>query len=37
MREASSLLYRAGRAAIAAALLAASCALGGCAGGAVKQ
>jgi hypothetical protein len=34
MREASSLLYRAGRAAIAAALLAAACALGGCAGGA---
>jgi hypothetical protein len=33
MREASSLLYRAGRAAIAAALLAVACALGGCAGG----
>ena len=33
MREASSSLYRAGRAAIAAALLAAACALGGCAGG----
>ena len=37
MREASSLLYRAGRAAIAAALLAASCALGGCAGGAATN
>jgi hypothetical protein len=33
MREASSILYRAGRAAIAAALLVAGCALGGCAGG----
>ena len=33
MREASSLLYRAGRAAIAAALLAVACGLGGCAGG----
>jgi hypothetical protein len=33
MRGASSLLYRAGRAAIAAALLAVTCALGGCAGG----
>src|SRR5437868_7004391 len=31
--EASSLVYRAGRAAIAAALLAVACALGGCAGG----
>src|ERR1700753_724377 len=37
MREASSLLYRAGRAAIAAALLAASCALGACAGGAATN
>ena len=33
MREASSPLYRAGRAAIAAALLAVACGLGGCAGG----
>jgi hypothetical protein len=33
MRDASSILYRAGRAAIAAALLVAACALGGCAGG----
>src|ERR1700760_2576518 len=33
MREASSLLYRAGRAAIAAALLAMACGLDGCAGG----
>ena len=33
MREASSLLYHAGRAAIAAALLAMACGLGGCAGG----
>ncbi|MBU6463308.1 MAG: hypothetical protein KGK01_18295 [Bradyrhizobium sp.] len=33
MREASSLLYRAGRAVIAAALLVAACGLGGCAGG----
>jgi hypothetical protein len=33
MREASFILYRAGRVAIAAALLAATCVLGGCAGG----
>ncbi|HEY3680054.1 MAG TPA: hypothetical protein VGL45_15150 [Bradyrhizobium sp.] len=33
MREASSNLYRAGRAAIAATLLAVACALGGCAAG----
>jgi hypothetical protein len=33
MREASSLLFRAGRAAIAAVLLAVACGLGGCAGG----
>jgi len=37
MREASSLLYRAGRAAIAAALLAVACGLGGCAGGAATN
>ena len=38
MREASSsLLYRAGRAAIAVALLAAACGLGGCAGGAATN
>jgi hypothetical protein len=37
MREASSLLYRAGRAAIAVALLALACGLGGCAGGAATN
>jgi hypothetical protein len=37
MREASSSLYRAGRAAIAAALLAVACGLGGCAGGAASN
>jgi hypothetical protein len=37
MREASSVLYRAGRAAIAAALLAVVCGLGGCAGGAATD
>jgi hypothetical protein len=37
MREASSPLYRAGRAAIAAALLAVACGLGGCAGGAAAS
>jgi hypothetical protein len=37
MREAPSLLYRAGRAAIAAALLAVACGLGGCAGGAAAS
>ena len=37
MREASSLLYRAGRAAIAATLLAVACGLGGCAGGAANN
>jgi hypothetical protein len=37
MREASSLLHRAGRAAIAAALLAVACGLGGCAGGAATN
>jgi len=37
MREASSLLRQAGRAAIAAALLAVACGLGGCAGGAATN
>jgi hypothetical protein len=37
MREASSLLFRAGRAAIAAALLTVACGLGGCAGGGVAS
>ncbi len=37
MREASSLLYRAGRVAIAATLLAVGCGLGGCAGGAATN
>ena len=37
MREASSVLYRTGRAAIAAALLAVACGLGGCAGGAATD